>query len=62
MFGPQSRPPAPAPVVAPAPGPIPPSGRAGNPAAKQSILPLVLILAALFLVAVIVIVLFALKK
>jgi hypothetical protein len=33
-----------------------------SPAAKQSILPLVLILASLFLVAVIVIVLFAMKK
>ena len=59
MFGPQSVPAAsPAPSPAPAAAPV----RAPAPAPKQSYLPLILILAGLFLVAVIVVLLFALKK
>jgi len=62
MFGPQSLPQSPAPVPAPAPAAFPSPAGATSRAPKKSALPLILILAGLFLVAVIVVVVFALKK
>ena len=62
MFGPQSRPPAPAPAPAPPFAPLPQAGHASGQTGKKSVLPLILILGGLFLVALLVVLIFVLKK
>jgi hypothetical protein len=64
MFGPQPRPikPAPAPVQAPHRAPFRSPGHTAGQARKQSVLSLILLLAGLVLVALLVIVVFALNK
>jgi hypothetical protein len=64
MFGPQSLPaaPPPAPAFTPPQAPSPSLRPAPATAKKPSALPIILVLAGLFLVAVIVVLIFALKK